>query len=77
MSWLFSSPRARTSRAHFKLCGRDARAPRFGIRGYPKTRIHEVGQRACARWIDGGRARASALTYEDDGFRIAATVNLL
>ena len=40
--------------------------------GYPKTRIHEVGQRACARLIDGGRARASALAYENNGFRIAA-----
>jgi hypothetical protein len=42
-------------------------------RGYPKTRIHEVGQRACARLIDGGRARASALAYEDSWFRIGST----
>jgi hypothetical protein len=40
-------------------------------RGYPKARIHEVGQRARARSIEGGQARANALTYEDDGFPIA------
>jgi hypothetical protein len=40
--------------------------------GCPKNRIDEVGQRACARIIDGGRARASALTYEDNAFRIAS-----
>jgi hypothetical protein len=48
------------------------RGRRKEIRGYPEIRIHEVGRRGCARLIDGGRARARALAYGNNGFGVAS-----